>query len=540
MRLSDFTIGTRLAIGFSVLLVLFAAVTFIGFSRISGMTDDLDYFTQDGVPKVLMAARMQNNYQTTARTLRNMVLTKDPALTKQEKEKYDKADAQLKTDADALEKLFYTQAAKEIIGRIKSNLSQIKPLMDKTLALAMEEKDQEATGVIFKDIIPVQAKLMSDLDGMIQLITNTMTKRGAEAASAAHAAKYLILILGCIGLLVGIAAALLIAWSVTKPIKKAIMGLADASNQVASASSQVSASSQQLAEGASEQAAAIEETSSSLEELASMTKQNADNAGHVNQIVSESRKDMEQVKESMGKLNLSMQEISQTSEQTQKIVKTIDEIAFQTNLLALNAAVEAARAGDAGAGFAVVADEVRNLALRAAEAAKNTADLIEGSVKNVQEGFGVVTKTNEDFLRVAEGAAKVGELVAEIAAASQEQAQGLDQVNRAVTDMDKVTQKNSASAEETASASEEMSAQAQQMKEFVADLSKLVGGSGEVVERRGTPARSADRETLNAVHVHGRKPLLPAKPKNGNGHAHARVLRAEKLIPFSEDHKDEF
>jgi len=172
-----------------------------------------------------------------------------------------------------------------------------------------------------------------------------------------------------------------------------------------------------------------------------------------------------------------MEEISGASEETSKIIKTIDEIAFQTNLLALNAAVEAARAGEAGAGFAVVADEVRNLALRAAGAAKNTEGLIEGTVKKVNDGSELVNRTNEAFQQVAESASKVGELVSEIAAASNEQAQGIEQVNRAVFEMDKVTQQNSANAEELSSAAGEMNAQAEQVNGFVNELIALVGGS---------------------------------------------------------------
>ena len=175
-----------------------------------------------------------------------------------------------------------------------------------------------------------------------------------------------------------------------------------------------------------------------------------------------------------------MQEISKASEETSKIIKTIDEIAFQTNLLALNAAVEAARAGEAGAGFAVVADEVRNLAMRAADAAKNTAALIEGTVKKVSDGTALVKTTNDAFNEVAGSTAKVGELVGEIAAASSEQAQGIEQVNIAVTEMDKVTQQNAATAEESASASEELNAQAEEMKSFVADLAAMVGGNADV------------------------------------------------------------
>ncbi len=167
------------------------------------------------------------------------------------------------------------------------------------------------------------------------------------------------------------------------------------------ASGQVSSASQQLAAGSSEQAASIEETSSSLEEMSSMTSQNADNAGCADNLMKEVNQVVGQANASMTELTTSMAHISQASEETSKIIKTIDEIAFQTNLLALNAAVEAARAGEAGAGFAVVADEVRNLAMRAADAAKNTADLIEGTVKKVSDGSDLVTKTNDAFTLVA-------------------------------------------------------------------------------------------------------------------------------------------
>jgi methyl-accepting chemotaxis protein len=206
-----------------------------------------------------------------------------------------------------------------------------------------------------------------------------------------------------------------------------------------------------LAEAASEQAASVEETSSSLEEMSSMTKQNAENANNANSLMKEANQVIVAANESMGGLTRSMGEISKASEETQKIVKTIDEIAFQTNLLALNAAVEAARAGEAGAGFAVVADEVRNLAMRAADAAKSTADLIEGTVKKINGGVDLVGSTNEEFLKVAETSTKVGNLLEKIAAASQDQAQGIEQTNIAVSEMDKVTQQNAAGSEELSS-----------------------------------------------------------------------------------------
>lgn len=211
------------------------------------------------------------------------------------------------------------------------------------------------------------------------------------------------------------------------------------------------AMSQDLSETASAQAASLEETSSSLEEMTSQTKQTAGNAGQANNLMSSAQQIIEKANGSMSELTGSMKEIAAGSEKSQRIVKTIDEIAFQTNLLALNAAVEAARAGEAGAGFAVVADEVRNLAIRAAEAAKNTSGLIEDVVKKVKNGEKLVGVTNEAFQEVLESSGKVVQLIAQIAESSQEQSLGIDQISRAVAEMNNLTQQNAAGAEELAS-----------------------------------------------------------------------------------------
>ena len=297
----------------------------------------------------------------------------------------------------------------------------------------------------------------------------------AAATSTRNAVILGVLLFSVLGAL----AAYLVSGRIAVPIRNAAGRLQASAEQIASVTEQIASSSHTLAEGASEQAASVEETSSSMEEMASMTKQNADNAGTANALMLDTKTIVERANRSMRELTTSMTEIAKTSEDTSKIIKNIDEIAFQTNLLALNAAVEAARAGEAGAGFAVVAEEVRNLAIRAAEAAKNTSVLIEETVTKIKDGEGVVKRTNEDFEAVNRSAVKVAQLVAEIDAASGEQAQGVEQINKAMGEMDKVVQSTAANAEELASATEEMSAQTAALQEIMVDLVKVIEGKAD-------------------------------------------------------------
>jgi methyl-accepting chemotaxis protein len=362
-----------------------------------------------------------------------------------------------------------------------------------------------------------------------------------EVVSESVAAKMLLRRVWTIGIVAGIVIFLVVLLNVFSTrklvitLQRIIQGLNDGSAQVAAASGQVSSASQQMAEGSSEQAASIEETSSSLEEMSSMIKQNAEHASQADNLMKDTSQVVGVANDSMNDLNTSMDEISKASEETSKIIKTIDEIAFQTNLLALNAAVEAARAGEAGAGFAVVADEVRNLAMRAAEAAKNTANLIEGTVKKVAAGSDLVTKTNDAFTQVTGSTSKVGELVGEISAASDEQSQGIEQINKATTEMEKVVQQNAANAEENASASEEMGAQAEEMKRFVGELVAMVGvgSSGKRDVHSGGNGRAA--KVVRA---------LTFAPKEEKGKALASIdsvkkIGPEQVIPMNEeDFKD--
>ena len=356
-----------------------------------------------------------------------------------------------------------------------------------------------------------------------------------EFLADVHSLRNAIVITSLLCILIAAVGVFWFSRSLTKPIYRIISSLDDGAEQVTSAASQVSEASQILAEGSSEQAAAIEETSSSLEEMAAMTKQNASNSGQANAMMIEASNVITSAGESMNRLIVAMKEMTAASEETSKIIKTIDEIAFQTNLLALNAAVEAARAGEAGAGFAVVADEVRNLARRAAEAARQTSNLIEDTIKKVGEGSHLVNKTSAEFTQVSDSTRKVGELLSEISTASSEQAEGIQQLTSAVAQMDQVTQQNAANAEESASAAEELNAQAVEMKHMVEEMLTIIAGSknkpGAI--RVATPPKTSAKKRSTSK--------LPArKSVQAPAASGTREVSPENLIPFDDDELKSF
>jgi methyl-accepting chemotaxis protein len=402
------------------------------------------------------------------------VMGKDPAEQVRAIRELDKHFEDVLAD---YEKTIRAEEVRKKFEEAKRALARYYPIRDKVVDLAVEGKRDEALNLLYDQGAKVAVQTEAALEELFQVkVTQAKIRADNNKADAGSAVEFT-WIVSLLGTLVSIFTGILISLSITRPISRVVQGLRDASGQVAAASGQVSGASRQLAEGASEQASCIEETSSSLEEMSSMTKQNAQHASQANLLMTDTGGVVSTAYDSMNRLTDSMSEMSKASEETSKIIKTIDEIAFQTNLLALNAAVEAARAGEAGAGFAVVADEVRNLAMRAAEAAKTTADLIEGTVKKIKEGSEIVEKTSYEFARLSAGAGEMSKLVNQITAASHEQAQGIEQINLAVGEMDKVIQRNAATAEESASASKEMNAQAEQMKAFVEELVSLVEGS---------------------------------------------------------------
>ncbi|KIX12775.1 methyl-accepting chemotaxis protein [Dethiosulfatarculus sandiegensis] len=353
-----------------------------------------------------------------------------------------------------------------------------------------------------------------------------------EFMAPAYHIRNISLIIGVIALVLTVVGVLWLTRSITKPISSAARELEAGSSQVAAASTEVAQSGQSLAEGTSEQAASIEETSASLEEITSMTRQNAEHASEADSLMGAVGSQTKTAGQSMSQMRQSMDEIAQAGEEISKIIKSIDEIAFQTNLLALNAAVEAARAGEAGAGFAVVADEVRSLAMRAAEAAKNTAELIAGTITRIDHGVNLAKEVDGAFSEVAENATKAAGLVSEIAAASNEQAQGIDQISKAVTAMDQVTQNTAASAEESAAAAEELSAQSEEIASIASRLMFVVYGSKKA---SGDASKLTDRVVPKIEH---KKTAAAAIQRTANPHPAAARTKKGALPLDDEDFAD--
>ncbi|MEW6428786.1 MAG: methyl-accepting chemotaxis protein [Thermodesulfobacteriota bacterium] len=283
--------------------------------------------------------------------------------------------------------------------------------------------------------------------------------------------------------LIGVILVLVTRRIITKPIDKTVNELTGSSVKVADVALKAAETSRDLAQNAGQQAASLEEISASLEEIASMTKMNAGNAQLARELVDNAAGAMQDSDVNMTQLKEAMAQIAASNKETFAIIKAIDEIAFQTNLLALNAAVEAARAGEAGAGFAVVADEVRSLAMRAAEAARRTTGLLEGSSARIDNGVALVERSVASFANTVDMTTKINGLIKEIASASQEQSMGLEQINRSVHDLDEMTQRNSGQADHAHQIAEQMTEQAGRLKENVVSLGTLVRGAGAGTQR---------------------------------------------------------
>ena len=377
----------------------------------------------------------------------------------------------------------------QAIGKLDEE--QLNPAENRVLDAAKTDRPK-ATALYFSEYFPIRQKQMGQVDALLKQAQEATAAHAAEEILALDSLKRIVFWFAGSGLIL-CAIAGVWAWrttaAVTKQIAASVESLTTGMRQVSSAAGQVAGSAQSLSQGSTQQAASLEETSASMEEMASMTRRNAENSHEAATSMAETEKLVGDANSALGEMVTSMVAIKESSDKVSKIIKTIDEIAFQTNILALNAAVEAARAGEAGMGFAVVADEVRSLAQRSAQAARDTATLIEESIARADQGHLRVTQVSGAIEAITASAGRVKELVDAVSVASREQSHGIDQVTQAITQMEKVTQNTAATAEESAAASEQLSAQAESSMAVVGRLATLVGSQAEsrAVARPRTP-----------------------------------------------------
>ncbi len=364
----------------------------------------------------------------------------------------------------------------------RTNFAKLQELSDayfrtweRVLPVSQQSKTTEAYEMDVAEADPIFKSMKNSLLTMQKWNRDSGTQSSAIAMSSANSARVWICVVFGISLLLGGSVSFVVISGLNRTLRGAVQDLLTGSEQIVSAAGHVSGSSQLLARGTSEQAASLEETSASSEEINSMARSNTTNSNEAASLVSATQAKFAEANRSLDQMVVAMDEINTQSDKISKISKVIDEIAFQTNILALNAAVEAARAGEAGLGFSVVADEVRSLAHRCAEAARNTATLIEESVSKSNDGKLRVDEVGKLMKVLTEEATKVKLLVAEVGQGSHEQAQGIEQISGAIASMQGVTQSAAGIAEESAAAAEELNAQSEALNGVVAQLTALVG-----------------------------------------------------------------
>ncbi len=535
------SIARRLAVGFAAVVALTLLLGGFFFYNISKVDGDVHDIVRNAVPGLEVSHKALEQ----AMTFR--VLTLKTAITKDAQE-LKELDAQMVTESEqmiatlrAYEQQVDNPEERRIYDPLIPAFNAYRDIAKEQRALSDAGKDAEVTKLIRTKAAPAFATFEKGLNDLVKFNQSAVATSDLSISSHVTQARAWTVIISMSALVIAIGGGWLITRSISSSIGRVTGSLQDASSQISSASNQVSTSSQSLASGASEQAASLEETSASLEEINSMTKRNAEHAQNANAIARETRTAADQCTQQMEEMVSAMDAIKGSSDNIAKIIKTIDEIAFQTNILALNAAVEAARAGEAGMGFAVVADEVRTLAQRSAQAAKETAQKIDDSITKSSAGVDISGRVASSLKQIATKARQVDDLVGEIATASAEQTRGIEQVNQAVSQMDKVTQGNAASAEETAAASEQLKAQAQALLDVVRDLSVLAGTNATTTAATSAPVERKASTKPAAPKRIAKAPIPMHKPVHSHApvQAHAAPVHAGESVTLHDGHANQ-
>jgi methyl-accepting chemotaxis protein len=475
---SQMTVGKKLFLSFGAALVLTLAVgayALFAISTLGGMSDRL---VKVAANKRFLASDLSTAVEGILAAERGILVRaymKDKATMAQYNQNFQESADRARKRLDEFASLSETAEDRRLIDEVGGALEQIRQGHGDFWNQANSDQIDAAAEIYKSKTNPAIKQVVKTAEAFTALENDLMLKSAQDSQDLVTRTAWIMLAMLVFSLMVT-AGTVFIIRQINRSLKQAISELAQGAGQVASAAAQVSSASQSLAQGSSEQAASLEETSASTEEISSMAHKNSDNSATAAGLVTGSQEKFTETNRSLDQMVTAMQEINASSDKIAKIIKVIDEIAFQTNILALNAAVEAARAGEAGMGFAVVADEVRNLAQRSAQAARDTASLIEESISKSNEGKAKVDQVAVAIRDITEESGKVKVLVDEVSMGSQEQARGLEQIAKAITQMEQVTQQTAASAEESAAAAEELTAQSESVKDILKRLTMLVGG----------------------------------------------------------------
>jgi methyl-accepting chemotaxis protein/methyl-accepting chemotaxis protein-1 (serine sensor receptor) len=475
----SFTVGKKLFLGVGTLVVLIVCLGVTAIVSMSHIGDLLHEIVGKTAKKQLLAAKIQTQVATLLSMDRGVLMRGyqgDQAGIHRDSDQFIAAAKEMRETTGTLAALLSNPKAKEAVAVIQQELPRMEEDNLKLTQAALA-KDMTAGMSLYNDALKPSAKLQNDAaTEVIKIQEKRFTDDSESAEGAITSNRWTIGLLFCLAAVVSVVVVFVVK-SLNATLRNSVIEMAEASVQIAAAAGQVSSSSQAQAQGASEQVAMIEETSAATTEISSMAQRAAESSRRTAEIVSRSQEGFKQTDASLTALEGAMEGIDESSKKISQIIKVIDGIAFQTNILALNAAVEAARAGEAGMGFAVVAEEVRSLAQRSAQAAKDTGSLIEESIDRSKQGRAKVDEVIGAIRSITSETLSMKQMVDEINQGSSEQSRGIDQIGKAIVQMEHVTQTNAAGAEEGAAAAEELNAQAEKMKDVVESLRVMVDGA---------------------------------------------------------------